>query len=146
MLHDAIKAWVLEDFMLRKPSTYELMRRKALQHIRMEERLTPQLRPKLQLEKMSLHEHPIVRAICFSGHLDDVELRQCKKSDITALEDLYLHFHRFASPAAVEEPHMVKLLPRIFEVDPSAFITFWKHDKIIDFTAKSRCTTKCCKS
>lgn len=136
MLHDAIKAWALEDFMLRKPSTYELMRRKALKQIRMEERLNPQIRPKLQLEKMSLHEHPIVRSICFSGHLDDVELRPCKESDLTALQDLYLRFHRFASPSTVEEPHMVNLLPRIWEVDRSAFITFWKHNQIIAFYGK----------
>jgi len=137
MLHDAVRAWVLEDYILRKPNSYELMRRNALLQIRKEERLHPQLRNKLQIDKMSLHEHPIVRAICFSGHLDDkIELRQCRQSDLPAVRNLYIQFFRSSSPTPDEEPPMHNLLQDIWEVDPASFVTIWKQNELIGFFGK----------
>ena len=93
MLHDAVRAWVLEDVLLRKPNHYERMRRKALDQIRLEETLNPERRESLQFDKMSLHENPLVGQICFSGHLEDVTLEECRESDLHEMLSLYSRFH-----------------------------------------------------
>lgn len=137
ILHDAVRAWVLEDLILRKPTAYELMRRHALLQIRQEERTHPQQRSKLQIDKMSLHEHPIVRAICFSGHPDEeIELRQCQARDLPVLRSLYIQFHHSSSPAPEELPLLHDRLQDIWEVDPASFITMWKANELIAFFGK----------
>ncbi|WP_123042850.1 AAA family ATPase [Cohnella candidum] len=137
MLHDAVRAWALEDFILRRPTAYEEMRRNALSQIRKEERLRPQLRDRLQIDKMSLHEHPIVRAISFSGHpAGEIELRRCRQADLPALHDLYLDFHRYSSPTPDDPPPMLHLIPEIWEIDPASFITVWKQNELIAFFGK----------
>lgn len=136
MIHDAVRSWALEDLMLRKPQTYEQMRQKALKQIRLEEQANPLLRDKLHLDKMSLHENPLVRNICFSGHLDDVEVRECRECDLPVVESLYMKYHDFVLPSAPGEQHMVKLIRPIWQTDPSSFITFWKANKLIAFFGK----------
>ncbi|MFE5318946.1 hypothetical protein ACFQ88_09580 [Paenibacillus sp. NPDC056579] len=134
MLHDAVRAWMLEDFALRKPIAYETMRRNALQQIRSEERLHPQRRFELQIDKMSLHENPIVRAICYSGHPDgEIELRPCRECDLPVLRSLYIQFYRYSSPATEEELPMLNLLQDIWAADPASFVTIWKEDELIAF-------------
>jgi F0F1-type ATP synthase alpha subunit len=115
MLHDAVRSWALEDLMLRKPQTYEQMRRKALNQIRREEESNPLLRQKLHLDKMSLHDNPLVRNICFSGHIDDVEVRECREIDLEAIQSLYTQYHQFVLPGIPEERHMEHLIRPIWE-------------------------------
>ncbi|MFS0778364.1 ATP-binding protein [Neobacillus sp. 3P2-tot-E-2] len=136
MLHDAIRSWALEDMMLRKPQTYEQMRLKALKQIRLEERSNPLLRQKLQLDKMSLHENPLVRNICFTGHLDNVEVRGCHECDLPVIESLYIRYHHFVLPEASEDILMVRLIRPIWEVDPSSFITIWQENELVAFFGK----------
>lgn len=136
MLHDAVRSWALEDTMLRKPQTYEQMRLKALKQIRLEERSNPILRQKLHLDKMSLHENPLVRNICFTGHLDNVEVRGCDESDLLVIESLYIRYHHFVLPEASEDILMVRLIRPIWEVDPSSFITIWQENELVAFFGK----------
>ncbi|TLS52660.1 hypothetical protein FE782_08495 [Paenibacillus antri] len=137
VLHDAVRAWALEDFQLRRPNAYERMRSKALEHIRKEEQAQPTLRRKLQIEKMNLHEHPIVRGICFSGHPDDdIEVRSCRPVDIPAIRQLYVEFHRFAAPEAAEDPPLERHIEAIFEIAPAAFDTIWQRERMIAFIGK----------
>ena len=136
MLHDAIRSWTLEDMMLRKPQTYELMRRNALKQIRLEERSNPLLRQKLHLDKMSLHENPLVRNICFTAHLDNVEVRGCDECDLPVIQSLYLRYHHFVLPEAAEDLLMVRLIRPIWEVDPSSFITIWQENELVAFFGK----------
>jgi AAA ATPase domain len=136
MLHDAVRSWALEDMMLRKPHTYEQMRLKALSRIRLEERSNPLLRQKLHLDKMSLHENPLVRNICFTGHLDNVEVRGCHESDLPVIESLYLRYHHFVLPEASEDILMVRFIRPIWEVDPSSFITIWQENELVAFFGK----------
>lgn len=136
MLHDAVRSWALEDMMLRKPQTYEQMRLKALKQIRLEERSNPLLRQKLQLDKMSLHENPLVRNICFTGHLDNVEVRGCHECDLPVIESLYIRYHHFVLPEASEDILMVRLIRPIWEVDPSSFITIWQENELVAFFGK----------
>ena len=103
MLHDAVRAWSLEDLQLRKPNHLEQMRRKALEQIQLEERLNPEQRGSLQVEKMNLHENPLVRHICFSGHIEDVELSECRESDMLKMQSLYIRYHQFVFPGNPEE-------------------------------------------
>ncbi|MEH7178553.1 ATP-binding protein [Neobacillus vireti] len=136
MLHDAVRSWALEDMMLRKPQTYEQMRRKALKQIRLEERTNPLIRQKLHLDKMSLHENPLVRNICFTAHLDNVEVRGCQEIDLPKIESLYLGYHHFVLPEASGDILMVRLIRPIWEVDPSSFITIWQEDELVAFFGK----------
>lgn len=136
MLHDAVRSWALEDMMLRKPQTYEQMRRNALKQIRLEEKSNPLLRQKLHLDKMSLHENPLVRNICFTGHLDNVEVRGCEERDLSVLQSLYLRYHHFVLPEASEDILMARLIRPIWEADPSSFITIWQENKLIAFFGK----------
>ena len=136
MLHDAVRSWALEDIMLRKPQTYEQMRRNALKQIRLEERSNPLLRQKLHLDKMSLHENPLVRNICFTAHLDNVEVRGCEECDLPVIQSLYLRYHHFVLPEAAEDLLMVRLIRPIWEVDPSSFITIWQENELIAFFGK----------
>jgi hypothetical protein len=136
MLHDAVRSWALEDMMLRKPQTYEQMRIKALKQIRSEEKSNPLLRQKLHLDKMSLHENPLVRNICFTGHLDNVEVRGCHEIDLPIIESLYLRYHHFVLPEASEDILMVRLIRPIWEVDPSSFITIWQENELVAFFGK----------
>lgn len=136
MLHDAVRSWALEDMMLRKPQTYEQMRKTALKQIRLEERSNPLLRQKLQLDKMSLHENPLVRNICFTGHLDNVEVRGCNECDLPVIESLFLRYHHFVLPEASEDILMVRLIRPIWEVDPSSFITIWQENELVAFFGK----------
>jgi len=136
MLHDAVRSWTLEDMMLRKPQTYEQMRMKALKQIRFEERSNPLLRQKFHLDKMSLHENPLVRNICFTGHLENVEVRGCHERDLPVIESLYLRYHHFVLPEASEDILMVRLIRPIWEVDPSSFITIWQENELVAFFGK----------
>jgi hypothetical protein len=136
MLHDAVRSWALEDIMLRKPQTYEKMRMKALYQIRLEERSNPLLKQKLHLDKMSLHENPLVRNICFTGHLDNVEVRGCDECDLPVIESLYIRYHHFVLPEASEDILMVRLIRPIWEVDPSSFITIWQENELVAFFGK----------
>ncbi|PAE35016.1 ATP-binding protein [Bacillus sp. 7884-1] len=136
MLHDAVRSWALEDIMLRKPQTYEQMRLKALNQIRLEERFNPHLRQKLHLDKMSLHENPLVRNICFTSHLENVEVRRCHECDIPVIESLYLRYHHFVLPEASEDILMVRLIRPIWEADPSSFITIWQENELVAFFGK----------
>nr|WP_263323582.1 DUF1492 domain-containing protein [Neobacillus sp. Marseille-Q6967] len=136
MIHDAVRSWALEDIMLRKPQTYEQMRQRALTHIRLEEQQNLLLRQKLHLDKMSLHQNPLVRNICFSGHLDEVEIRECRERDLPAIKDLYTRYLDFASGAAPGERHMADLIYPVWQADPSSYITFWKADELIAFFGK----------
>jgi hypothetical protein len=136
MLHDAVRSWALEDMMLRKPQTYEQMRMKALKQIRLEERSNPFLRQKLHLDKMSLHENPLVRNICFTGHLDNVEVRGCHECDLPVIESLYIRYHHFVLPEASEDFLMVRLIRPIWEVDPSSFIIIWQENELVAFFGK----------
>ncbi|MDF2670776.1 MAG: ATP-binding protein [Paenibacillus sp.] len=130
-LHDAVRAWALEDLIRRKPQAYEQMRRKALEQILLEERMHPHLQHNMYIDKFSLHEHPIVRTICFSGHLDDLELRECRECDLPTILSLYVHYHHHAGPLPEEVPPMTQLIRSIWEADPSSFITIWKQDEIL---------------
>ncbi|MFP7296267.1 AAA family ATPase [Neobacillus niacini] len=136
MLHDAVRSWALEDLMLRKPQAYEQMRRKALTQIRMEESSNPTLRQKLHLDKMSLHENPLVRNICFTGHLDNVEVRGCYLDDLPIIQSLYLRYHHFVLPEASGDILMERLIRPIWEVDPSSFITIWQENELVAFFGK----------
>ena len=136
MLHDAVRSWALEDMMLRKPQTYEQMRRKALKQIRLEERSNPLLRQKLHLDKMSLHENPLVRNICFTGHIDNVEVRECHECDLPLIQSLYIRYHHFILPEASEDFLMERLIRPIWEVDPSSFITIWQENELVAFFGK----------
>ncbi|MCR2803351.1 ATP-binding protein [Paenibacillus soyae] len=136
MLHDAVRAWALEDLTMRKPVAYEQMRRKALKQLQLEEQLNPSQRSKLQLDKMSLHEQPVVRAICASGHLDEVELRMCREADVAAVQELYIRFHRHSFADLSADPPMVSLLRSLWQAEPSSFITLWKQDRMIAFFSK----------
>ena len=133
MLHDAVRAWSLEDLQLRKPNHFEQMRRKALEQIRLEERLNPEQRGSLQVEKMNLHENPLVRHICFSGHIEDVELSECRESDMLKMQSLYIRYHQFVFPGNPEERHMEQLIRPIWEVEPSSFLTIRQKGKLIAF-------------
>ncbi|MFJ5716217.1 AAA family ATPase [Neobacillus sp. NPDC093127] len=136
MVHDAVRAWVLEDLLLRKPLKYEEMRKKALNQIWLEERKNPKLRKKLHLDKMNLHENPMVRNICFSGQLEDVELRACREIDIPAIQSLYVRYHHYILPIVPEERYMEKLIRPIWEVVPTSFITIWERNELIAFYCK----------
>ncbi|WP_310196781.1 hypothetical protein [Neobacillus niacini] len=136
MLHDAVRAWTLEDFMLRKPNTYEQMRCKALQYIRMEESLNPLLGQRPPLDKLNLHEHPLVRTLCFYGHMDDMEVRQCRECDLPVIRDLYIKSHQFTSTSRVDLLPLVNRISKLWEVAPSAFITIWRNDNIVAFFGK----------
>ena len=131
MIHDAVRSWALEDMMLRKPKTFEQMRRKALRQIRMEELSNPLHREKLNLDKLSLHENPVVRDICFSGHLDDFEVRECRECDLPTIESLFTRYHQYKLPTAPLDRQLEHLFRPIWEVDPSSFITIWKENKIV---------------
>ncbi len=133
MLHDAVRAWALEDLQLRRPQHFEKMRRKALQQIRLEERLNPEKRGSLQVEKMNLHDNPLVRNICFSGHIDDVELSECRESDLPDLLSLYTRYHQYVFPENSKERQMEQLIRPIWEVEPSSFITIRKKGRLISF-------------
>jgi AAA ATPase domain len=106
MLHDAVRDWVQEDLIRRKPHTYEQMRKKAIQQIRLEERSDPQLRNKLRMEKLFLHEHPIVRNTCFLGYMDDVEVRECQECDLPAIQLLYTRYLNHVLPPVAGECHL----------------------------------------
>ena len=136
MLHDAIRSWTLEDIMLRKPHTYEQLRRKALNQIRLEERSNLLLSQKLHLDKLSLHENPLVRNICFTGHLDNVEVRGCDEGDLPLIQSLYIRYHHFVLPEASEDFLMAHLIRPIWEVDPSSFITIWQENELVAFFGK----------
>ncbi len=133
MLHDAVRDWVQEDLILRKPQAYEQMRRKALQQIRMEERVNPQLRNKLRMDKLFLHEHPIVRNTCFLGYMDDVEVRECRECDLPAIQSLYHRFLQHALPFLPGERHLEGIIRPVWETDPSSFFTLWKQNELIAF-------------
>ena len=143
MIHDAVRSWTLEDMMLRKPQTYEQMRRKALNQIRLEERSNPLLRQKLHFDKMSLHENPLVRNICFTGHIDNVEVRGCHECDLPVIQSLYIRYHHFVLPEASEDFLMERLIRPIWEVDPSSFITIWQENELVAFLGRFRYMTKC---
>ncbi|MBO7744210.1 ATP-binding protein [Paenibacillus sp. MWE-103] len=137
LLHDAVRAWALEDFTLRRPSAYEAMRRGALLQIRREEELHPRLRGRLQLDKMNLHEHPLVRTVCFAGHPDgELELRACREADLPELERLYADYHRHAAPMPDDGPLLGGCLRDVWEADPAAFVTVWARDELVAFFGK----------
>lgn len=136
MLHDAVRAWALEDLQLRRPQHFENMRRKALQQIRLEERSNPERRGSLQVEKMNLHDNPLVRNICFSGHIDDVELSECCESDLPDLLSLYTRYHQYVLPENSKGRQMEQLIRPIWEVEPTSFITIRKKGRLIGFYGK----------
>jgi hypothetical protein len=136
MLHDAVRAWALDDLQLRKPNHFEQMRKKALEQIQLEERINPNNRGSLQLEKMNLHENPLVRNICFSGHIDDVELSECRENDLPDMEEIYYRFHQFVIPGNSQERHMERLIRPIWEADPSSFVAIKQKGKLIAFYGK----------
>ncbi|WJH36043.1 hypothetical protein N6H14_09220 [Paenibacillus sp. CC-CFT747] len=136
MLHDSARAWALEDLIRRKPQAYDRMRRKALDRIRLEEQAAPHLRQKLHMDRMSLHESPLVRHICFSSHLDEVELRVCRECDLPAMEALCLRYHQYSSPTVPEERHMAGLLRPIWKADPTSFTSIWKQNELVAFYGK----------
>ncbi|MEH6993719.1 hypothetical protein V7075_13555 [Neobacillus drentensis] len=142
MLHDAVRSWALEDMMLRKPQTYEQMRRKALKQIRMEELSNLLNRQKLNLDKLSLHENPFVRNICFSGHLDDFEVRDCRECDLPVIESLIKQYHQYKIPSGTKDNFMEHLVRPIWEEDPSSFITIWKDNEIVASFGKVPLHTK----
>ncbi|MBT2689433.1 AAA family ATPase [Bacillus sp. ISL-47] len=131
MLHDAVRSWSLEDMMLRKPQTYEQMRRNALKQIRKEELSNPLYRQKLNLDKLSLHENPFVRNLCFSGNLDDFEVRDCRECDLHTIVSLFKRYHQYKLPSSPQDFHMEHLIRPIWEVDPTTFITIWKENEIV---------------
>lgn len=136
MLHDSIRSWALEDFIRRKPNAYEQMRRKGLEQIRKEEQNNPQLRNKLHLDKMNLHDDPLVRSTFFSGQLDDdMELRECRESDLPNVLELYTRYLHSATKADVPEKHLSELLRPVWEMEPSSFVTLWKREEIVAFYA-----------
>ncbi|WP_274364275.1 ATP-binding protein [Paenibacillus thermotolerans] len=135
-LHDSIRSWALEDFMRRKPNAYEQMRRKGLEHIRWEEKNNPQLRYKLHLDKMNLHDDPLVRSTFFSGQMeDDMELRECRESDLPEVSSLYTRYLQAATKSEVPEKHLSALLRPVWEMEPSSFVTLWKRDEMVAFYA-----------
>jgi hypothetical protein len=85
---------------------------------------------------MSLHENPLVRNICFTGHLDNVEVRGCEECDLPVIESLYIRYHHFVLPEASEDILMVRLIRPIWEVDPSSFITIWQENELVAFFGK----------
>ncbi|TLS48905.1 hypothetical protein FE782_28295 [Paenibacillus antri] len=133
MLHDAVRTWTQQDLIRRKPQTYEQMRWKALEQIRSEERLHPRLRSKLRMDKLYLHEHPLVRSTCFLGPADGVELRECRECDIPAIQSLYIRYLNFIAPSVPEERHMEGIIRSVWLTDPSSFITIWRQNELIAF-------------
>jgi hypothetical protein len=85
---------------------------------------------------MSLHENPLVRNICFTGHLENVEVQGCHERDLPVIESLYLRYHHFVLPEASEDILMVRLIRPIWEVDPSSFITIWQENELVAFFGK----------
>ncbi|OCA86035.1 hypothetical protein A8F94_14425 [Bacillus sp. FJAT-27225] len=133
--HDAVRAWIHKDLISRKPHSYEKMRRKALHQIRMEEQLSPNLEAKLRMDKMFLHEHPIVRNTCCLGNLEDVEIRECLESNLPAVELLYLDYLNSTVSVHSGDRHLADLIRPIWELEPSSFFTIWRNDRMIAFYA-----------
>ncbi|WP_066316070.1 AAA family ATPase [Bacillus sp. FJAT-29814] len=142
MLHDTVRDWLQNDMMQRKPHTYEQMRVKALQHIQLEEQLRPELLNKLRMDKLYLHENPIVRNTIFLGNVSDIEVRECQESDLPAVRSLYM---RYVNNGAVEhstECHMEHLIRPIWEEDPSCLYTIWKQNELVAFYAMIPLTSR----
>lgn len=133
MLHDTVRAWVQEDLIRRKPQAYETMRKKALAHIQMEKLSNSYNYSTLRLDKLYLHEHPLVRSTCFSGLAEGLELRECRECDLPALESLYIRYHKFVHPSSQEERCMQSMIRPIWQADPSSFITIWRQNELVAF-------------
>ncbi|CAG7659032.1 hypothetical protein ACFQI7_36030 [Paenibacillus allorhizosphaerae] len=133
MLHDAVRAWAQDDLLRRKPHFYEQMRRKALKHIHSEEKSNAQMRNKLGMDKLYLHEHPLVRNTCFSGQLDDLELRECMECDLPAIQSLYIRYMNVVAPSSRNEHHLEGMLRPIWHADPSSYVTVWQQNRLIAF-------------
>lgn len=133
-LHDSVRQWIFFDFRSRMPQRIYQYRQRAMHTLQERIASYPNKKESLLFEKIYLHDNEFVRQFCFRWE-DHLQLRYCQKEHIPQVEKLYMQCLR-AHPSYVPgDPHLERLIGPLGEIDPGAFLGFWRGDKLIAFTA-----------
>ncbi len=132
LLHDSIRQWTYVDLLSRQPNTYQLYRRRALEFLLQREQQDSSKKIELAMDKLFLHEKDLVRGLYFSIE-EEISVREFKTEELHELVSFYQNYLDYISPNDSEVHYFTKLIPLLWEADPTSIVGMWRENELITF-------------
>jgi hypothetical protein len=135
-IYEGIGNWIQSHFKDHSPELFEQYKKHAMKVLyRRWVAADPLKRRSLFLENVYAAGNKLLQEYYFFGDDTVYDIRTARKEDLPIIMDIWKNRHLNILQSVNDGTEQEKLIPKVWELEPTAIKAFWENDQIVGFTS-----------